>query len=56
MGGTYAYTHTDTNICKLTRISLYHKWEKMAKHSQFQPYKVFHENIFVVPWSAALII
>ena len=36
----------------------YHKRGKIrwAKHLQFQPYKDFHGNTFVMPWPAVFII
>ena len=38
--------------------TMYRKWGKVHwdKHSQFQPYEVFHGNIFEVPWPSVFII
>ena len=39
-------------------VFMYRKRGKVrwTKHSRFQPYEVFHENIFAVPWPAVFII
>ena len=50
-----------SNVLSLVNIAttlLYHKHVKIrwAKHSQFQPYELFHGNTFVVPWLAVFIV
>ena len=49
-----------SNILPLLNIAttlLYYKRANIrwAKHSQFQPYEIFHDNTFVMPWLAVFI-
>ena len=51
----YIFYNFATSINKYTN---YYKWGSIrwAKHSQFQPYKVFHGNIIAIPWPVVFII